>query len=106
MQPFDLQLEPHEGNCDLCFLKSVNKKKTIIRARPDLTKWWIEQEASVRPDKPSGARFTTEYSYADLAIEASRQGDMFADPLDLDEFDAECGLWCGGGGLVEIEQST
>lgn len=56
-QPFDLQLQPHEGNCDLCFLKGLGKKQTIIRNRPDLAIWWAEQEdrigATFRHDQPS-----------------------------------------------------
>ncbi len=43
--PFDLQLKQHEGNCDLCFLKSQPKLLTIMRERPDLAEWWVAQEA-------------------------------------------------------------
>ena len=56
-QPFDLQLLPHEGNCDLCFLKGYQKKLRIIEDRPDLAAWWIEREreigAGFRRDQPS-----------------------------------------------------
>jgi hypothetical protein len=69
LQPFDLQLQSHEGNCDLCFLKGLGKRRQIIRDRPDLAEWWIEQErrtgGTFRADTPS---------YADLAA----QGDLFA----------------------------
>lgn len=43
-QPFDLRLRPHEGNCDLCFLKGQGKLVEIMRDRPDLAAWWVEQE--------------------------------------------------------------
>jgi 3'-phosphoadenosine 5'-phosphosulfate sulfotransferase (PAPS reductase)/FAD synthetase len=43
-QPFDLELQPHEGNCDLCFLKGPRKRQQIMRDRPDLAVWWIAQE--------------------------------------------------------------
>lgn len=43
-QPFDLHLQQHEGNCDLCFLKGINKRLRIMRDRPDLAEWWIERE--------------------------------------------------------------
>jgi len=43
-QPFDLELRPHEGNCDLCFLKHPRKRAAIARDRPDLWQWWIDQE--------------------------------------------------------------
>lgn len=43
---FDLKLKDYEGNCDLCFLKSVRKKKTIIKENPEKAEWWdrIERE--------------------------------------------------------------
>lgn len=43
-QPFDLQLQPWEGNCDLCFLKAQGKRLRIMQDRPDLAAWWIEKE--------------------------------------------------------------
>lgn len=43
-QPFDLQLRPDEGNCDLCFLKGQGKLSRLMRDRPDLAAWWVEQE--------------------------------------------------------------
>jgi hypothetical protein len=93
-QPFDLGLMSYEGNCDLCFLKSRAKLQTIMREQPHLATWWIEQERKVRPNKPDGARFVTEYSYADLAQQARSQGHLF-DGWQDDEHDAECGLRCG-----------
>ena len=58
-QPFDLQLRPHEGNCDLCFLKGTDKLRNIVRERPDLAQWWADQEARIgstfRKDRPSYA---------------------------------------------------
>jgi 3'-phosphoadenosine 5'-phosphosulfate sulfotransferase (PAPS reductase)/FAD synthetase len=58
-QPFDLQLRPWEGNCDLCFLKASAKRQRIMRERPDLAAWWIEQErrtgTAFRADVPSYA---------------------------------------------------
>lgn len=59
-QPFDLDLQPHEGNCDLCFLKGLSKKRAILRERPDLGIWWMDQEARIgatfRHDQPSYAQ--------------------------------------------------
>jgi len=55
-QPFDLRLEPWEGNCDLCFLKGRAKRERIMRDRPDLAGWWIDQErrtgGTFRSDAP------------------------------------------------------
>lgn len=41
---WDLALRPHEGNCDLCFLKGQGKLLNILQNKPDLADWWIEQE--------------------------------------------------------------
>lgn len=81
-QPFDLELQPHEGNCDLCFLKGLRKRRQIIRDRPDLAAWWIEQEArtggTFRNDSPS---------YAFLAA----QPDLFnAFPVEDDLIECMC----------------
>lgn len=43
-QPFDLQLEPYESNCDLCFLKGQSKRIRVMQDHPELAGWWIEQE--------------------------------------------------------------
>jgi 3'-phosphoadenosine 5'-phosphosulfate sulfotransferase (PAPS reductase)/FAD synthetase len=39
-QSFDLELKDYQGNCDLCFLKSVRKKKTLIQENPTAADWW------------------------------------------------------------------
>lgn len=44
-QSFDLALRPHESNCDLCFLKGAGTASAIIRERPHMAEWWIDQEA-------------------------------------------------------------
>lgn len=93
-QGFDLALKPHEGNCDLCFLKSKAKLIDIIRNDEKLAQWWIEAEAEARATKPLGARFNKERTYADLVREMNENPLL---PLEDDEeFDAECGLWCAG----------
>lgn len=64
VQPFDLDLMSHEGNCDLCFLKGRKKIERIMRARPGLAPWWIDQEnvfgavgdGTFRKDRPSYKR--------------------------------------------------
>lgn len=72
-QPFDLGLQPHEGNCDLCFLKGRDKIVNIVRDRPDLAHWWADQEARV------GGTFRADRaSYADMLA----QPDLFKDTAD------------------------
>lgn len=86
--PFQLELEGHEGNCDLCFLKARRKLTGIIRKKPELAAWWIEREREV------SGWFVTEYSYSDLLREVRAQGDLFDGWLEDDEHDVECGLLC------------
>ncbi len=99
-QPFDLQLKSYEGNCDLCFLKSRAKLDALIRENPGMAEWWIEQESRVTTMRASasGARFVTEYSYADLQRDVSKQPHFFDEGED---HDAECGLTCGGESDLE-----
>lgn len=91
-QPFDLRLEPWEGNCDLCFLKGAGKICRIMRDQPGLAEWWIRQEREsaerwaargdakrkdamlFRKDRPS---------FEVLFDRVSRQGSFF----DFGEFD-------------------
>ena len=46
---FDLMLPNNQGktlagNCDLCFLKGTRTLITLIKEKPELADWWIEQE--------------------------------------------------------------
>jgi 3'-phosphoadenosine 5'-phosphosulfate sulfotransferase (PAPS reductase)/FAD synthetase len=43
-QSFDLGLKDYEGNCDLCFKKSLKKRLTIIKENPEKAKWWLDME--------------------------------------------------------------
>lgn len=44
---FDLPW-PHDekffGNCDLCFLKSINRIREVMIRKPEAAKWWIDLE--------------------------------------------------------------
>lgn len=55
-QPFDLGLEQHEGNCDLCFLKTPAKKQQIATRDPSVVDWWAASEertgSKFRPNEP------------------------------------------------------
>jgi 3'-phosphoadenosine 5'-phosphosulfate sulfotransferase (PAPS reductase)/FAD synthetase len=58
--PFNLNLKSFEGNCDLCFLKGIGKKRQIIRDDPQKSEWWIEME------NKTGHTFRKEFSYSDI----------------------------------------
>jgi len=44
-QSFDLQLKDYQGNCDLCFKKSLRKKLTILKENPEIAKDWSRWES-------------------------------------------------------------
>jgi len=59
-QPFILNLKIHNGesllgNCDLCFLKSLDKKINIVRQHPEKTIWWAKMEELVSEINPNYA---------------------------------------------------
>lgn len=94
-QDFDLGIRSHEGNCDLCFLKSKPKLKSLMRDHPEMAGWWIDQERAVAETATGlGATFRIGDSYADLMQSVLSQPD-FLDALDDGEHDAECGHYCG-----------
>lgn len=43
-QNFNLQLEEHQGNCDLCYKKSENKLMAIVGCHPKKALWWENME--------------------------------------------------------------
>lgn len=96
-QGFDLGLWPWEGNCRKCFLKGFETLVHIEREEPGTGDVMIEMEdrATVLAEKPSGARFVTEYSQRDIR-EAAAQPLLIPLKPEAIEFDAECGLWCAG----------
>jgi 3'-phosphoadenosine 5'-phosphosulfate sulfotransferase (PAPS reductase)/FAD synthetase len=98
-QPFNLQLRGYEGNCDLCFLKGERILRRLVRDNPGMAGWWKEQEgqrAGATRD-PAMANFSRRYTYAGLEAEVGASALLDLDLMSEDEeFDAECGLTCGG----------
>jgi hypothetical protein len=74
IMPFDLELptidgETVGGNCDLCYLKGMQKIIGLIREKPESADWWIEQETR------SGKMFRIDRpNYAALKVIAQRPG--------------------------------
>jgi len=87
-QPFNLELDTFngrtlEGNCDLCFLKPMAQRLSIIKKRPEAAVFWIRMESLGLASKPEGAVFNKDTpSYARLARYAEEQVDMFYDAQD------------------------
>ncbi|RXF72100.1 phosphoadenosine phosphosulfate reductase family protein [Hansschlegelia zhihuaiae] len=85
-QPFDLGLEPWEGNCDLCFATGRGVRLARLRRRPEIARWWAVEEAKY-------GFFDRRDRVPSLMAEAHRSPDML-EPAS-DEFDVECGDGCG-----------
>jgi len=81
-QSFDLELKDYQGNCDLCFLKSVRKKLTILTETPNLYEWWDKQE------KENYREYQDKFDvYRDLTIEqlVEKAKQPFNKAIDLHE---------------------
>ena len=88
-QPFGLNLKMHRGesllgNCDLCFLKSMDKKMNIAREHPDKTVWWAKMEKMVTEITPAhqgiGNLFRKDHpSYLEMANFSKNQMGLFDD---------------------------
>ena len=78
-QPFQLALEPWEGNCDVCYLKGHKKRERIIRDRPDLAPWWVDAETLIRDSNGRPVPFRSSGpSYATL-VELAKRPLLFTD---------------------------
>ena len=84
---FDLKLPNHSGktlagNCDLCFLKGTRTLIKLIKEKPELADWWIEQEQKISKPDEDIATFNKSRSYTDLVELAkfdSLQTSLFED---------------------------
>lgn len=80
--PFDLELEPHESNCDLCFLKGKGLLLDILNRRPDLADWWVRMETM-------GGRFRNDRPGYSKLLELSQRPRLF-DSHEPDELSIAC----------------
>ena len=71
-QCFDLQLKDYQGNCDLCFKKSVRKRLTMIKENPKDADWWLEMENKYGTDKIPRFDLRTNKSVQDLINESKQ----------------------------------
>lgn len=84
---WDLELLPHEGNCDLCFLKGQGKLLEILRRHPEFAPWWIEME-TIHKGKTrlfEAGRFRKNAPSYLRTLELSREPTLFDVPDEPDE---------------------
>jgi hypothetical protein len=90
-QSFDLQLKDYEGNCDLCFKKSLKKRLTIIKERPNIAEWWLNMENEFSNESIPRFDLRTNISIEQLVKMAEQP---FTTAKDLHELDKQqCDLF-------------
>lgn len=81
---FDLNLPNNNGvtdwgNCDLCFLKGLDKKISIIREKPELADWWIDVEKQLSDEIGKKAYFRIDQpSYEQMKVMAINNNQLFS----------------------------
>ena len=94
---FDLNLPNNNGvndlgNCDLCFLKGYKIRQSIIRERPELADWWIEQEESLSEAAGKPIFFDNRTpSYKTMKSIALEQTSIFDDVFSNETIPCFCG---------------
>lgn len=96
-QSFDLGLKDYEGNCDLCFKKSLKKRLTIIKENPESAKWWLEMEQKYSSEEIPRFDLRTNKSIEELVEMAQRPftraqdlHELSQQQCDLFEFETDC----------------
>ena len=75
-QPFDLDINSHEGNCDLCFLKGLGKKVELLRQKPEIADWWIDMENLI------GSTFNKNHSVEQILKMSKEQLNLFDNDIE------------------------
>lgn len=102
-QSFDLELKDYQGNCDLCFLKSIRKKLTILEEDESKSIWWDKMEKLYAKEYQNKFDVYRDFSIIDLVDKSKRpfkkaldkhevnkqQQNMFNADMDM-EFDCFC----------------
>lgn len=98
-QTFDLDLKDYEGNCDLCFKKSLKKRLTIIKENPKAADWWLKMEENYNCEAIPRFDLRTNKSISQL-VEMAKQPFTKAEDLhelnkqQIDLFDFETDCFC------------
>jgi len=98
-QSFDLQLKDYEGNCDLCFKKSLKKRLTIIQENPKTAEWWLKMEQDYSSEEIPRFDLRTNKSIEQLVEMAKHPFRKAQDLHELDKqqidmFDFETDCFC------------
>lgn len=96
-QSFDLGLKDYEGNCDLCFKKSLKKRLTIIKENPIIAEWWQRMEETYAFEDVPRFDLRTNKSIRELVEMAQRPftraedlHELSKQQKELFEFETDC----------------
>ena len=96
-QSFDLKLKDYEGNCDLCFKKSLKKRLTIIKERPEVADWLLNMESNYSSDIVPRFDLRTNVSIEKLVEMAEKPftkahdlHELSKQQCDLFDFETDC----------------
>lgn len=106
-QPFNLQLQSYEGNCDLCFLKSREKKHRLIQENPGSVDWWKWREWKMKMKLKTpgdGAVFRKSHEYERLEAEAKSA--VLPEYTRDDISPISCGCFDGGHESVDLSEAA
>lgn len=97
--PFDLALKSGMGNCDLCFMKSVNLSKGILQKEPERADQWIEWEKKYGLRMEKHGQFSIpvlrQHRFRrDMTMEELLTTTLNSDEEFSEEYPAEDGLGC------------
>lgn len=84
VMPFDLGLKSYQGNCDLCWKKSLKKKLRILKEEPKIAQWYVSMEEKYG----QGERFN-EQDEAQIRYNFHRNGQTTNDLLEISKGDIE-----------------
>ena len=84
---FDLKLtnfngKTPAGNCDLCFLKGKKTLTSLLKEKPEMANWWIEQERKFNTPKHKEHKtnqFIRNINYIELVDLSKQNVDLFDD---------------------------
>lgn len=99
--PFDLGLKSYQGNCDLCWKKSLKKKLRILKEEPKVAEWYVEMERKYGQGEAFNEQDEKQISYSfhrkgqsteDLLEISNGDIESFVDPYDGKENGCSCNI--------------
>lgn len=84
-KPYNLEIPPILGNCDLCFLKGKNAIIRILQHFPELAdKWIMDEEIVSKKRQNKKSQYFKDITYRQLLNIANNQKTLFSDQ-DLEQ---------------------